>query len=202
MGLFQKNQNQQSQMPSQRQRLEGRYHSARTNLLWVLLFSVVNIILLLTKSFTYFLFSAFIPYVLVDYGMVVCGKYPEEFYGDLSQYEFLSSSVLVVLIAIAAVICIFYLLCWLFSGKGRVGWLITALVLFCLDTALMILNGIGADSILDVVFHGLIIVSLSRGVAAHFKMKKLPVEEPEMVFADETVAAPVEEPVSAELPQE
>jgi len=186
MGLFNKNENQQAQPVTQRQKLEGRYASSRHNILLVLVFTVVNIILLVANSNTYFLFSAFIPYAIVDLGMYFCGKYPAEFYGDLSQYEFFDTSVLVVMVAIAVLICIPYLLCWLFSKKGRVAWLIIALVMFVLDTLLMILNGIGADSIIDVVFHGWVILSLSLGVAAHFKLKKLPQEEP----------------VSVELPQE
>jgi hypothetical protein len=188
MGLFNKNQNQQAQPFSQRQQLERRYASARMNLLWVVLFTVINIVLLVSNSYTYFLFSAFIPYAIVDYGMIVCGKYPADFYGDLSQYQFLDSTVLVVLIAVAAVICVLYLLCWIFSKKRRVAWLIVGLVFFALDTVFMLLGGISADRILDIVFHGWVIISLTGGIIAHSKLKKLPAEEP----------APVAEPVQTE----
>lgn len=188
MGLFNKNQNQQAQPFSQRQQLERRYASARMNLLWVVLFTAINIVLLVSNSYTYFLFSAFIPYAIVDYGMIVCGKYPADFYGDLSQYQFLDSTVLVVLIAVAAVICVLYLLCWIFSKKRRVAWLIVGLVFFALDTVFMLLGGISADRILDIVFHGWVIISLTGGIIAHSKLKKLPAEEP----------APVAEPVQTE----
>ena len=188
MGLFNKNQNQQAQPFSQRQQLERQYASARMNLLWVVLFTAINIVLLVSNSYTYFLFSAFIPYAIVDYGMIVCGKYPADFYGDLSQYQFLDSTVLVVLIAVAAVICVLYLLCWIFSKKRRVAWLIVGLVFFALDTVFMLLGGISADRILDIVFHGWVIISLTGGIIAHSKLKKLPAEEP----------APVAEPVQTE----
>ena len=188
MGLFNKNQNQQAQPFSQRQQLERRYASARMNLLWVVLFTAINIVLLVSHSYSYFLFSAFIPYAIVDYGMIVCGKYPADFYGDLSQYQFLDSTVLVVLIAVAAVICVLYLLCWIFSKKRRVAWLIVGLVFFALDTVFMLLGGISADRILDIVFHGWVIISLTGGIIAHSKLKKLPAEEP----------APVAEPVQTE----
>jgi hypothetical protein len=188
MGLFNKNQNQQAQPFSQRQQLERRYASARMNLLWVVLFTAINIVLLVSNSYTYFLFSAFIPYAIVDYGMIVCGKYPADFYGDLSQYQFFDSTVLVVLIAVAAVICVLYLLCWIFSKKRRVAWLIVGLVFFALDTVFMLLGGISADRILDIVFHGWVIISLTGGIIAHSKLKKLPAEEP----------APVAEPVQTE----
>ena len=188
MGLFNQNQNQQAQPFSQRQQLERRYASARMNLLWVVLFTAINIVLLVSNSYTYFLFSAFIPYAIVDYGMIVCGKYPADFYGDLSQYQFLDSTVLVVLIAVAAVICVLYLLCWIFSKKRRVAWLIVGLVFFALDTVFMLLGGISADRILDIVFHGWVIISLTGGIIAHSKLKKLPAEGP----------APVAEPVQTE----
>lgn len=186
MGLFKKDENQEVQPVSQRQKLEGRYASARHNILLVLLFTAVNIILLVANSNTYFLFSAFVPYAIVDLAMLFCGKYPAEFYGDLSEYEFFGTPVLVIAVVIAAVVCGLYLLCWLLSKKGRVAWLIVALSLFVLDTLLMLLNGIDAERIIDVIFHGWVILSLSMGVAARFKLKKLPEEEP----------------VSEELPQE
>jgi hypothetical protein len=188
MGLFNKNQNQQAQPFSQRQQLERRYASARMNLLWVVLFTAINIVLLVSNSYTYFLFSAFIPYAIVDYGMIVCGKYPADFYGDLSQYQFFDTTVLVVLIAVAAVICVLYLLCWIFSKKRRVAWLIVGLVFFALDTVFMLLGGISADRILDILFHGWVIISLTGGIIAHSKLKKLPAEEP----------APVAESVQTE----
>ena len=203
MGLFQKNQNQQGQMPSQRQLLEGRYRTAGINVLWVVLFTVINIVLLVINSNTYFLFSAFIPYALVDLGMYYCGKYPAEWYEELGQHEFADTSLLVILIVIAAVMCGLYLFCCLFCRKGdkrRVGWLITALVFIALDTGLMLLLGSIADNILNVVFHGWIIVSLIMGISAHFKLKKLPEEEPVVVPQPE--AETTEETVSAELPQE
>jgi hypothetical protein len=176
MGLFNQNENQEVQPVAQRQKLEGRYASSRHNILLVLAFTAINVILLLANSNTYFLFSAYIPYAIVDLGMFLCGKYPAEIYGDLSQYEFLGTGVLAVFVAVAAVICVLYLLCWLFSKKKRVAWMIIALVMFVLDTALMLLAGISADNIIDVVFHGWVILSLSMGVAARFKLKKLPEE--------------------------
>lgn len=107
---------------------------------------------------------------------------------------------------VAAVICVLYLLCWLFSKKGRVAWLIVALVLFALDTILMLLGGVGLDSIIDVIFHGWVIISLSMGVSAHFKLKKLPPEELEAAPSVEAepgaALLPEEDAEPVELPQE
>lgn len=204
MGLFNKNQNQQVQQISQRQRLENLYTSAGMNTLWVLLFTVINIVLLLLNGNSYFLFSAFIPYALVDLGMYYCGKYPAELYEEIGQAEFADISLLWVVIAVAAVICVLYLLCCLFFKKGdkhRVGWLIAALVFFAIDTGLMLLLAFSAENILDVVFHGLIIVSMIRGISAHYKLKKLPEEE--IIVTSQPVAeAAAEEMANAEISQE
>ena len=59
-------------------------------------------------------------------------------------------------------------------------WMITALVFFSLDTLAMLSMGIGADSIIDIVFHVWVIVSLSMGISACSKLKKLPPEEIEV----------------------
>jgi hypothetical protein len=47
--------------------LETKYNSSIANLLLVVVFSAVNIVLLLVNANTYFLFSAFLPYFAVDY---------------------------------------------------------------------------------------------------------------------------------------
>lgn len=193
MGLFNKNQNQEAQPVSQRQRLEGNYAAARKNILLVLAFTTINLILLVANSNTYFLFSAYIPFAIVDWGMFLSGRYPAEVYSQFEDFEPLGMSLLVISLVIAVVICLLYLLCWLFSDKKRVGWLITALVLFATDTILMLLGGIGLESIMDVIFHGWVIISLSMGISAYFKLKKLPPEEEPI---------PAEEPASAELTQE
>ena len=193
MGLFKKNQNQEDQPISQRQRLEGNYSAARKNILLVLLFTTINLILVVAKSQTYFLFSAFIPYALATYGMFLCGKYPAEYYTEFGEFEPLGTPVLVIALVVCVVICVLYLLCWLFSDKKRVGWLIAALVMFATDSLLMLLNGIGLDSIMDVIFHAWVIISLSMGVSAHYKLKKLPPEEESVL---------TEEADSSALPQE
>ena len=159
------------------QRLQNRFGSARHNLLLIVIFTTINLFLLVVNSSTYFLFSAFIPYAIVDIGMALCGKYPADYYGDLSEFEFLDTSVLVVLLIIAVVLVSMYLLSWLMTKKGRVGWMIFSLVFFSLDTLLMLLGGIDVSMIMDIVFHIWVIVSLTSGIIAYFKLKKLPPEE-------------------------
>ena len=179
---------------SQSEMLAQKYQRARHNLLLIVVFTFINIILLVTNSNTYFLFSATIPYYLADLGMFLCGKYPEDYYWGLEGMELLDNSFLVVMLVIAAVIILLYLLSWIFCKKPRVGWMIFALVFFALDTLGMLwLTGISSDAIIDVVFHAWVIISLISGIISYFKLKKLP---------DEPMKEPVEALVAEQPPVE
>ena len=46
-----------------------RYHVGRINILILAAFTLINIVMLAAGNYTYFLFSAAVPYLLVDYGM-------------------------------------------------------------------------------------------------------------------------------------
>ena len=175
-GLFAKERDQEL---SQREILTNKYQSARANILLVVVFTLLNIILLVTNSNTYFLFSAAIPYFIVDLGMLLCGKYPQEYYlEEFAEMEFMGDAFLVVTLVVAAVILVLYLLSWILSKKPRVGWMIFALVFFAADTAgMLFLTGISSDMIIDILFHGWVIISLVSGVVSYFKLKKLPEEE-------------------------
>lgn len=196
--------NQQAEQVSQRTIYQNKFNSARANLLLVVIFTVINIILLITQSNSYFLFSAFIPYILVGEGMLFCGMYPPEYYTDeLAGMEFLDKSVFTVMLVIAVVIIAVYLLCWIFSKKNKVGWLIAALVLFVVDTlGMFALSGFSSDSIIDVVFHIWVIWSLGSGVVAYNKLKKLPEEEAVVVAAEEAPVIEDTEVATVEAAQE
>lgn len=213
MGMLQK-ENKAIQTPTPRQVLESKFASARHNLLLVAAFTLINVILLATNSNTYFLFSAYIPYLLVDLGMAFCGMYPIEYYGgDLTGYVFMDKSFFVILLVIALVVLALYLLCWYLSQQNKAGWLIFALVFFSIDTALMLLlNGIAAESLIDIVFHVWVIYSLAAGIHANSKLKKLPEEpqestateitteeEKETVIQDSTVLRYADESVKARV---
>lgn len=160
---------------SLKQMLRAKYASSRNNLLLVVAFTVINLILLVTNSNTYFLFSAYIPYALVDLGMFLCGKYPQEFYADFGNMEFVDNSFFVTMLVIAIIIILVYFLSWLFSKKYKVGWLILSLVFFVIDAIAMLLYiGFSTEIIIDVVFHIWVIVSLSLGISNYYKLKKLP----------------------------
>lgn len=185
MGLFSKFKNANTR-PSERQMLEGRYANARNNILLVVVLTVINIILLVTNSNTYFLFSAYIPFVIADLAMYLCGMYPAEIYGaDYANLQFFSQEVFVIAMVIAAVILGLYVLCWVFSKKMRIGWIIAALVFFVIDTAAMLLlNGIVIDSLLDYVIHAWVIFSFVNGLMAYSKIKKLPAEDAQVFMVN------------------
>ena len=162
---------------SKRDILERRYNSGVTSLLLVVGLTLVNVVLLVANSDTYFLFSAFLPYFIADYGMFYCGMYAPEYYAYFPDMEFADTSLLAITLSVAAVILLIYLLCWIFARKKKVGWLIFALTFFALDTAFMLyMYGISMDMILDILLHGWVIASLGSGINAYYKLQKLPPE--------------------------
>ena len=87
---------------SPRQHYMQKYNMSRMNLLLVVAFTAINILLLVTNANSYFLFSAFIPYFLTTMGMILCGRFPEEYYtGELQNVEFFDNSVFVILLIIS-----------------------------------------------------------------------------------------------------
>lgn len=154
-----------------------KYRAARLNLLLVVSFTLVNLALLLTGSGTYFLFSASIPYAIVDLFQFLCGEYPASAYAELgiSRADLLPSWVLIIAVLVAFALLALYVLCICFSRRHRVGWLITALVFFSLDTLGMFLYfGISLEMLFDIAFHAWILAILSIGIHAHYKYLSLP----------------------------
>lgn len=162
---------------------EQAVRGARGTLIAVLLFTVINIVLVAFKANVYFLFSAYIPYMISILGMIYCGLYPAEFYSEEGMGQLFARPVIAVFLVIAAAILAQYLISWILSKKWG-GWLIFALVVFSLDTAAMLLlSDIQLESILDIIFHGWVIFSLSRGVWGYAKLRKLPTETPGEYYA-------------------
>ena len=174
MALF----NKSTQNLTPGEKYESQYKTSTTNLILVVAFTAINVVMLVTNANSYFLFSAFLPYYAVDFGMYLCGKYPAEYYyGD---EEFLDPSFFAITVAVAAVMILFYLLCWFMARKGKSVWMVIGLIGFVIDTAaFFVLGGFSQDSIIDLIFHVWVIVSLIMGVTAKSKLKKLPAEMPQ-----------------------
>ena len=164
---------------SERDVLEGRYRGTRINLLVVALFTLINIVLVATGSDTYMLFSATVPYLISYLSAYLCCMLPPAHYeGGLSGFNPLPEEVFYIALAVSLVIIALYVLAFFLSSKGRVGWLIFALVLFSFDTLVLFgYFGIDATMLLDYIFHACVIVILAMGIHAHFKLKKLPEDE-------------------------
>ena len=184
-----------SKQYSERELLQNKYHSARTSLLAMIAFTVVNIVLLFIDSSSYFLFSLYVPYILVFMGLLFTGRLPEiSNMEEFAGFEILPDVVLTVMVVLASIIVLLHLISWIFSKKNRVGWLIFALVLFSIDTVFMFLmQGISVDTIIDVVFHVWVIVSLANGIRAHKKLQALPPEEVIVETTGEVMENPTEE---------
>ena len=143
---------------------QQQYKIARSNLLLMLVLTVVNIVLLAAKADTMLLFSATVPYYLSAISMDLLVEY--------SQVAFVGFGIVVATLVI-------YLLCWVFSKK-HYGWMIAALVLFILDSIAMIgLYVLVEDfsGILDLVVHIWVLYYLIIGVRYGYKLKNIPPEE-------------------------
>ena len=149
-----------------RQVANGRY-----SLLLIVILTVVNLIMTILDTNTYFLFSASVPYYLVFVGMGIENGFVD---GAWNVKGTLTYTGLVIALVIVAV----YLLCWLLSKK-RAGWLTVALVLFIVDTvALVVITFALYDSpmgkLVDFLLHIWTIVELIQAVRGSKKLKALP----------------------------
>jgi len=132
---------------------ERRYRTARSSLLGMMLFTVINTVLAATGSGTYFVFSDYLAYY--------CALFGRFFYDDSGEMLYL-----IIGCVLAAVILLPYLLSWIFSKK-RSGWLIVALVLFIIDTLFVLWDAVSFLDIaylLDVGFHIWLVVELVQGI--------------------------------------
>lgn len=162
---------------------QSRFNAARTNLILVVAFSLFNLIALATNSGYYFLFSLSIPYLLTDIGMFFTGMYPDEFYtGEFAGMVPADKSLFWGMLIVSILIIGIYTLLFFLSKKND-KMLKVALVLFCVDTAVMLLN-YGFSAIVDLAFHVWVIVILAMGVKASKKLKELPDEPIEGDFTD------------------
>lgn len=130
------------------------YRGARNSLLLMLIMSVINTVMAAVGSETYFVFSDYLAYYAAAYG----------------SFGYAASGMIAYLVVgcgAAALILLPYLLCWIFSKKRR-GWLIAALVLFIIDTLLVVWDALAFMDIsylLDVALHIWLVVELILGVS-------------------------------------
>ena len=159
------------------------YRNARGNLLLAVIFTVVNCILALTGSGTYFLFSCTIPYAMINEGLFYCGMLftPEEYmeYWGVSELDFLPREFLYILAGIAIAVVLVYV-AFFFLSKKQAGWMIAATAFFGIDFLfLLVWYGIDLSMALDYLFHVWVMFILIRGLVGFYKAKKIPEGDPQ-----------------------
>lgn len=140
---------------------ETKYKNMRLMLLSTLILSALNCITVFALDMFYY-FSAYLPFVLVAVGKV--------FLEEVANGEI----VFVVYTALAVIMLIPYLLCYIFSKK-HVGWMIAGLVIFSVDTGFLLVDlitGFNVTLAICMVFHVYIIVTLALGIKYGLKVKQ------------------------------
>ncbi len=161
-----------------------RYKNARMSLLLIVILSAANLFSTVLAQ-VYFLFSAYLPQLMITIGYLLSEEYGETAYIWVAGI-------------IGLIFIIPYLLCWIFSKK-HVGWMVGALVFFSLDSLIFLVDLISLlgqgdfSMIIDLVIRIWALVSLILGVKYGFQMKK---EEqaaaiPTAAQADAVFGAPV-----------
>ncbi len=138
-----------------------KYAGARANLLFMIILSAVDILLIALQIPFYFPFSSSFSYFSVTQGL---GMYLQT--GAIGY--------LLVCAALSVVILLPYLLAWIFSKK-HVGWMIAALALFSLDTLFLIVTMIlfpTFSSIVDILLHAWVLYELIVGVVFGLRLRK------------------------------
>jgi len=145
---------------------ERNIKNGSANLIYFSLFTIVNIVLLLVDSNLSFLFSAYIPQLMIAIGQGFAAATGSN--GPLIVFSVLS--VLFVGGCILSAVL----------SKKKTGWLILGAVLTTLDTVLMlvvVLPSIGdflVDGLLSILFHAWILYYVFNALISYQKLKALP----------------------------
>lgn len=140
----------------------AKYNSARLALLIIVIFTALNFLAAFVES--YFLFSAYIPLLLIQVGYFL--------YAESGLVLFY-----VVTLVPAAALTVLYFLSWLFSKK-KTGWMIAALIFFAIDTVTLLVDFVSWAAIgdfsfaIDLIIHIYILIALAVGVKHGADLKK------------------------------
>ncbi len=145
------------------------------NILLMIAFTLINVILLVCKQTTTFLFSASFPTYLVAGAADLCGWFGDEYYATAypdGAPEFLNISFFYVMIAVAAVIIALYVALWFLSRKKKVG-AILLVVLYAIDTVFALIT----VDIPALIFHAWVMYYLIIGIKAFDGIRYAPTAE-------------------------
>lgn len=171
--------------PSEKDILLGKYTSARSVFLLVIVFTLINMIIAIIGQDTYFLFSIYTPYLITFLGALWCGKMPEIYYQGEDAVEPLENTTLMwVMFAAALIVVAIAFVLWLISKKPSTVKMTVILSLFVIDSVLMILLvGLNTAMVLDYIMHAYIIYSLAVGISAAARFNALG-NTPEPIVTD------------------
>lgn len=155
--------------------LAAKAKSGRHSLLLIIIFTIINLVMILADQGTYFLFSASVPY----YVTLLLKALENGF----SSGTWVNGPATIGALVFSFVVLTVYFLCWLLSDKHR-GWLTAALVLFIIDTcAMMVFCWLLYDNplpnVVDLIFHIWAITELFQAVRARKKLQNMPFPETE-----------------------
>lgn len=141
---------------------ENLVKTARYNLLVLIIFTVLNLVMILVQSDTYFLFSATIPYYLTCFGYM------------FDHYTVGTYALTGMVVSLPFVLA--YVACWLLCKRDS-RWYTVALVLFAVDClallGLLIMTGNFGGALFDILIHGWIVVSLVKAISAAKKLQAM-----------------------------
>ncbi len=144
---------------NQRSLAEEKFASARSNLLLMIGLSVINLVLLALGTNTMLLFSATIPYLIASVAAAL----------DAAVLGFV----------LAMIPLLLYLLCW-WKSEEHFGWMIAALVMFNLDTLVMVGTYVELgeiSGIMDILIHAWVLYYLIIGMVYGRQLRTLPPAE-------------------------
>ena len=146
--------------------LEARNRSSRINVLLILCLTLVNVFMMFADGKSYYLFSALLPYWLIMFG---------------NYYH------VTMLIVAGGVVLALYLVCFLLWNKHP-AVSVAALVMFGADCGFMAWLYMGesmAESMMEILFHVLVLAYLIYGVYIAFALRKKQKEEAELERASQ-----------------
>lgn len=133
-----------------REYYERQVAMGRSTLLVVLCLTAANLLLLISNTNFYLLFSASVPYYLTSLARSF----------DLAEFGGVNHVYTWMALGVSTLILGLFLVCWLLSRKTP-QWLTVGLALLC-----WFIFGGFTDSILDLVMHGWVIYELLVGIRA------------------------------------
>lgn len=160
--------------------LEIKYKTSRINLLVLILATILNVVLLLTKTANFSIFTITSSYLLVYVGAQYTGLFPAEYYEGLAKEGvvllFEDTWFMVTLSILAALIVVLFAVCWFLSKKKTLA-LWGAVILLAIDTVILFIFSFDLINVLLRIWIGYNIISGLRAKKQAEAIEALPDED-------------------------